>query len=62
MNVLLDVDNAQMRIFSQDGRCLQEQSLTRNLSTVDISSLPEGSYIVDFRWDKGHETQKLIKK
>lgn len=62
LNVLLDVDNAQMRIFSQDGRCLQEQSLTRNLSTVDISSLPEGSYIVDFRWDKGHETQKLIKK
>lgn len=47
-------------IYSTDGKCVKQESLSPDGSTIDIGSLGEGIYFVTLTNDEGVATRKLV--
>jgi|GEM_PF-5118857 len=55
-------NNAQLKIFSADGRVVLQNNLSGNNTNVDISSLSSGIYYVEITDGKNRSIHKLIKE
>jgi hypothetical protein len=53
-------DKAQLSIATVEGKIVMSVKLRSGLNHVDVSSLPEGLYLLHFRWNDSQQTEKLV--
>lgn len=51
--------NSDLKIYNQLGQCMKELKIQNNLSTIDISDLPNGQYLIQIVTDKQLSTKKI---
>lgn len=59
--VNFDFDSGTIYLFDLSGHLLQQKAATEHTTALDISSYPEGIYIIEARTNKGNEGIKIIK-
>ncbi len=53
-------EKAQLNIATPEGKIVMSVLLRSGLNYVDISVLPEGLYLLHFRWNDRQQTEKLV--
>jgi len=65
LNIEMDInlnENPEMRIMSLDGKSLKRERISNRFTNIDISGLPSGIYMIEFRTNNSIESGKLIVK
>jgi sugar lactone lactonase YvrE len=57
-----DITNSKITILDMNGRVLQKNSISENNTTIDISNLSKGFYLIQIATNKGFISKKIIKE
>ncbi len=61
ITVEVDVSGGVLQIIDLHGRIFQEQVLVPGVQSIEISSLPDGTYTLLFQTDYGFSREKMVK-
>lgn len=65
LNIEMDInlnENPEMMIRSVDGRTIKRERISNRFTNIDLSNVPSGLYMIEFRTNNSIESGKLIVK